>query len=82
MAIEKFYTSGQTAKLLQVDRTSVVKWCRDGLLHTYTTPGAHRRIRKMDLVAFLRKHQMHPRSWRTNGGRCCSLMAVATRSAR
>jgi len=47
------------ANLLQVDRSSIVKWANDGKLATYRTPGGHRRIRQADLVAFLHTHGMY-----------------------
>jgi excisionase family DNA binding protein len=55
---EKLFTSSGVAKLLQVDASSVVKWANDGLLNSYHTPGGHRRIRKSDLVTFIKKSGM------------------------
>jgi DNA-binding response OmpR family regulator len=36
----------------------VINWIEQSLLPSYRTPGGHRRIRRDDLVAFLRKHQI------------------------
>ncbi|HLH29552.1 MAG TPA: response regulator, partial [Terriglobia bacterium] len=37
---------------------SVINWIEQSLLPSYRTPGGHRRIRRDDLLAFLRKHQI------------------------
>ncbi len=44
--------------LLQINPSSVVKWVNEGLLPAYRTPGGHRRIRRADLVSFLRGNGM------------------------
>jgi DNA-binding response OmpR family regulator len=36
----------------------VINWIEQNLLPSYRTPGGHRRIRRDDLLAFLRKHQI------------------------
>ena len=36
----------------------VINWIEQSLLPSYRTPGGHRRIRRDDLLAFLRKHQI------------------------
>ncbi len=51
-------TSSEVALLLQMNRASVNKWVRDGLLRAYKTPGGHHRIKVSDLVAFLTVHQL------------------------
>jgi excisionase family DNA binding protein len=51
-------TSSDVATLLQMNRASVNKWVRDGLLRAYKTPGGHHRIRVTDLVAFLTVHEL------------------------
>lgn len=51
-------TSHEVGVLLQMDKSSVVKWVNDGLLPAFRTPGGHRRIRVGDLLQFLDKHGM------------------------
>jgi len=36
----------------------VINWIEQKLAASYRTPGGHRRIRREDLLAFLRKHQI------------------------
>jgi len=46
------------AQMLHVDPGSVANWIDRGLLKAHRTPGGHRRVRKEDLVHFLREHKM------------------------
>ena len=52
------YTTHEVSRLLQVNPRSVINWIEQTLLPSYRTPGGHRRIRRDDLLAFLRKHQI------------------------
>ncbi len=52
------YTTHEVSRLLQVNPRSVINWIEQNLLPSYRTPGGHRRIRRDDLLAFLRKHQI------------------------
>src|SRR5689334_5426539 len=52
------YTTHEVSRLLQVNPRSVINWIEQSLLPSYRTPGGHRRIRRDDLLAFLRKHQI------------------------
>ena len=52
------YTTHEVSRLLQVNPRSVINWIEQSLLSSYRTPGGHRRIRRDDLIAFLRKHQI------------------------
>ncbi len=52
------FTTHEVSKLLQVNPRSVINWIEQDLLSSYRTPGGHRRIRRDDLLAFLRKHQI------------------------
>src|SRR5438132_9481842 len=52
------YTTHEVSRLLQVNPRSVINWIDQSLLDSYRTPGGHRRIRRDDLLAFLRKHQI------------------------
>jgi excisionase family DNA binding protein len=62
MANEKtaksIYTTHEVSRLLHVNPRSVINWIEQSLLPSYRTPGGHRRIRRDDLLAFLRKHQI------------------------
>jgi excisionase family DNA binding protein len=52
------YTTHEVSRLLQVNPRSVINWIEQSLLPSYRTPGGHRRIRRDDLLAFLRRHQI------------------------
>ena len=52
------FTTHEVSHLLHVNPRSVINWIEQGLLSSYRTPGGHRRIRREDLLAFLRKHQI------------------------
>src|SRR5579883_278228 len=55
---KSIYTTHEVSRLLQVNPRSVINWIEQSLLPSYRTPGGHRRIRRDDLLAFLRKHQI------------------------
>jgi excisionase family DNA binding protein len=52
------YTTHEVSRLLHVNPRSVINWIEQNLLPSYRTPGGHRRIRRDDLLVFLRKHQI------------------------
>src|ERR1051326_8278078 len=56
--VKTIYTTHEVSRLLQVNPRSVINWIEQNLLPSYRTPGGHRRIRRDDLLAFLRKHQI------------------------
>src|SRR5215471_2473330 len=58
MASKRIYTTYEVARLLHVSPRAVINWIEQNLLSSYRTPGGHRRIRREDLLAFLRKHQI------------------------
>ncbi|MBI3179165.1 MAG: response regulator [Deltaproteobacteria bacterium] len=49
-------SSHQVGMILQVNPSSINKWVNDGRIHAFRTPGGHRRIKAVDLLAFLSKH--------------------------
>jgi excisionase family DNA binding protein len=58
MANKTIYTTHEVARLLHVNPKSVIHWIEQNLLPFYRTPGGHRRIRREDLLIFVRKHQI------------------------
>src|SRR5213594_445657 len=52
------YTTHEVSRLLHVNPRSVINWIEQSLLASYRTPGGHRRIRRDDLLAFVRRHQI------------------------
>lgn len=50
------YTTFETARLCQVSPLSIINWVNAGRLAAFRTPGGHRRIRREDLVRFMREN--------------------------
>ena len=48
------FTTFETAKLCHVSPLSIINWVNAGRLPAFRTPGRHRRIRREDLVRFMR----------------------------
>lgn len=55
---DRVLTSHEAASLLQVNRSSVNNWVREGRLPAFRTPGGHRRVRISDLINFAATHGM------------------------
>lgn len=53
MSYEQF-SSFQIGKMLNVSRQAVNQWIDKGYIHSYRTPGGHRRVRRDDLIEFLK----------------------------
>jgi len=62
------YTTHEVSRLLHVNPRSVINWIDQNLLPSYRTPGGHRRIRRDDLLSFLRKHQIPTPASLIDGG--------------
>ena len=70
IAPDSLLTSTQVGNLLQVNPSSVKKWVNNGHIIAFRTPGGHRRIRALDLVAFLDSHKIPvPRQLQNAGKR-------------
>jgi len=54
----RFFTTHEVAQLVHVSPSAVLRWIDQGLLKAFRTPGGHRRVDQLALVAFLRFHQM------------------------
>jgi len=54
--MNRFYTTHEAARLLEVSLPTVVNWIRARRLRCHRTPGGHRRIGREDLAAFMLLH--------------------------
>jgi excisionase family DNA binding protein len=54
MAEKAVFTTFETAKLCHVSPLSIINWVNAGRLPAFRTPGGHRRIRREDLIRFMR----------------------------
>ena len=50
------YTTYEVGEFCGVYPTTVINWIKEKRLSAYVTPGGHRRIRREDLVGFLREY--------------------------
>lgn len=46
---DRLLTTGDAARLIHVERDTIVRWCNTGKLASFTTPGGHRRIWLSDM---------------------------------
>ena len=64
------FTTFDAAKLCHVSPLSIINWVNAGRLPAFRTPGGHRRIRREDLVRFMRDNGMPiPEELREGSGR-------------
>lgn len=64
------YTTFEAAKLCHVSPLSIINWVNAGRLPAFRTPGGHRRIRREDLVRFMRENAIPiPDALREGSGR-------------
>ena len=52
------YTTHDVAKFCHVTMTTVVNWIEEGSLSAYKTKGGHRRVKRIDLMKFLKENDM------------------------
>lgn len=52
-------TSGEVAKMIGVNHSTVVRWARAGKIHSLTTLGGHRRYRPVDVDALMQRMERH-----------------------
>jgi len=53
-SVKAVYTTFETAKLCHVSPLSIINWVNAGRLPAFRTPGGHRRIRREDLIRFMK----------------------------
>ena len=64
------FTTFEAAKICHVSPLSIINWVNAGRLAAFRTPGGHRRIRRDDLVRFMRENGMPlPEELREGSGR-------------
>jgi excisionase family DNA binding protein len=56
MSRKQVFTTFETAKLCHVSPLSIINWVNAGRLPAFRTPGGHRRIRREDLIRFMREN--------------------------
>ena len=58
MPRRSFYTTFEISELCEVNPTTVQNWVKEKKLKAHATPGGHRRVRREDLIAFLKRFGM------------------------
>lgn len=56
MKDKSVFTTFETAKLCHVSPLSIINWVNAGRLPAFRTPGGHRRIRREDLIRFMKEN--------------------------
>lgn len=70
MREKSVFTTFESAKLCHVSPLSIINWVNAGRLPAFRTPGGHRRIRREDLVRFMRENGIPiPEDLRDGSGR-------------
>lgn len=70
MRDKSVFTTFEVAKLCHVSPLSIINWVNAGRLAAFRTPGGHRRIRRDDLIRFMRENGIPvPEDLRSGSGR-------------
>jgi len=83
MSRKPVFTTFEAARLCHVSPLSIINWVNAGRLPAFRTPGGHRRIRREDLVRFMRDSGMPlPEELRDGSGRVKVLVIDAEPGVR
>lgn len=58
MSRRSFFTTFEISQICEVNPTTVQNWVKEKKLEAYVTPGGHRRVRREDLISFMKKFGM------------------------
>ncbi len=58
MPRRSFFTTFEISQICEVNPTTVQNWVKEKKLKAFITPGGHRRIRREDLISFMKKFGM------------------------
>jgi excisionase family DNA binding protein len=58
MEMKQSFSTSEVAKYCHVTADTIRKWAEAGRIHVFKTPGGHRRIRREDLLRFLRENSI------------------------
>jgi excisionase family DNA binding protein len=58
MESKQSFSTSEVAKYCHVTADTIRKWAEAGRIHVFKTPGGHRRIRRDDLIQFLRENSI------------------------
>src|SRR5512140_3004915 len=58
MSKRSFFTTFEISQICEVNPTTVQNWVKGKKLRAFQTPGGHRRVRREDLVSFMKEFGM------------------------
>lgn len=58
MARKSYLTTFDVSQICEVNPTTVQNWVKENKLKAFSTPGGHRRIRREDLISFMKEFSM------------------------
>ena len=58
MPRRSYLTTFEISEICEVNPTTVQNWVKEGKLKAHVTPGGHRRIRREDLISFMKEFGM------------------------
>lgn len=58
MEMKQSFSTSEVARFCHVTADTIRKWAEAGRIHVFKTPGGHRRIRREDLILFLRENNI------------------------
>jgi excisionase family DNA binding protein len=58
MSGKSFLTTFEISQICEVNPTTVQNWVKEKKLKAYVTPGGHRRVRREDLISFMKEFGM------------------------
>ncbi len=58
MSQKSFLTTFEISQICEVNPTTVQNWVKEKKLKAYVTPGGHRRVRREDLISFMKEFGM------------------------
>jgi CheY-like chemotaxis protein len=56
--MKKTYSTLDISRICHVDPVTIARWCDNGDIKCFRTPGGHRRVMHLDLIAFLRAQKI------------------------
>ena len=54
---DRYFRSGELARLLHVDESTVKRWADRGLIRCYRTPGGHRKFTSRQVLDFIKQYR-------------------------
>jgi len=75
--MDRTFSTLEISRICHVDPVTVARWCDQGEIKCFKTPGGHRRVLQEDLLAFLRRQGIPvPEEFGRPGGRPLRILIV------